>query len=174
MSNNTNNNLCVCLCIYFFLLLQQLFINEFECVTCFTHDLQSSRQSLQLHGTAVLTWNTQTHKRTSSLSLRFDLLWLIFPAVCASYPPWWTQRRPLSPEVCGEAHTERHSDLQRAAQPYCNAALPELYAVYERFRLQPERQREKWEERSMWEQVKAYCVLKTRDWWWWWWCTWLR
>lgn len=25
---------------------------------------------------------------------------------------------------------------------------------------------------SMWEQVKAYCVLKTRDWWWW--CTWLR
>lgn len=106
-------------------------------------------------------------------SLRFYLctinfLWLIFPAVCISHPPWWTQRRLLSPEVCGAAHTERHSDLQRAAQPYYNAALPELCAAYERFRLQPER--EKCEEQSMWEHVNAYCMLKTRVWW----CTWLR
>lgn len=51
------------MCIYFFLLLQQLFMYENECMTCFTHDLHSSCQSFQFHSTAVLTWNMQTHKK---------------------------------------------------------------------------------------------------------------
>lgn len=123
--------------------------------------------------TALLFWpgtckHTKKHPVWGSTCVPSTFLWLIFPSVCISYPPWWTQQRPLSPEVCGEAHTEHHSDLQRAAQPYCNAALPELCAAYEHFRLQPER--EKCEEQSMWEYVNAYCMLKTHVWW----CTWLR
>ncbi len=94
------------------------------------------------HSTAVLTCK---HIKTSDMRLYscpISLSQLMFPAVCVSHRPWWTQRRPLSPEACGAARTGHHADLWRAARPYCNAALPELCAAYGRSRLQPDRKKE--------------------------------
>lgn len=94
--------------------------------------------------TALLFWPGK-HNKTSDMRLYScpsSLSQLIFPAVCVSHPPWWTPRRPLSPEACGAARTGRHSDLWRAARPYCNAAPPELCAAYGRSRLQPDREKQ--------------------------------